>query len=106
MIHMVEPTPFRRPIHWDRLRSDEAERIVHAWAQDTSKIIFISGWHAGQRASERDINQPDVYRILCLGQVVDEPRLNDKGDWEVLIRRRMKGSRDAGVVTIIIRRDS
>jgi len=61
----------------------------------------IIGEHAFDRISEREILQGDVYWILKTGHVDGSPVLNQYGDWEVIVVRRMPGGREAGVVTIV-----
>jgi hypothetical protein len=97
---MAEVIPLPRPIRWDKLRSDEAERVVHKRAAKTENIII--GIHAFDRIGERGILQPDVYRILRDGYVEGAPKKNKYNEWEVTMIQRMRGARDAGVVTIIL----
>lgn len=97
----ADPIPFHRPIRWDRLRSDEAQRVIRKWAADTGNVII--GVHAFDRIDERSILQTDVYRILRTGHVEGNPTRNEKGEWEVVVVQRMQGTREAGVVTIILR---
>lgn len=73
----------RRPIHWDRLRGDEAERIVRERAADTAN--FIIGDHALDRVEERSITTVDVYRILRTGRVKGDPEKTADGDWKVVV---------------------
>lgn len=98
-----EPVPFRRPINWNNLRSDEAERLIRERSKETKRVQIIG--HPEDRSETRDILLPDVFRILREGQVVDPPVKNENGDWEAVIRRRMRGTRDAGVATIVLRED-
>jgi len=100
---MVDPIPFRRPTNWKRLNANEAERIIHERAQDTGKVIIVG--HPEERSQERGILALDIYRILRNGTVNDEPVLNKNGDWEAIIQMRMRGTRDAGAATIIVRAD-
>ncbi len=102
---MADPTPFRRPINWNRLRAGEAERVIRERAKASSNVIIHENAHAALRARERDIPEPEVRRILLTGTVIKSPLRNEHGDWEAIIQRRIKGARDAGVVTIIVRRD-
>ncbi len=97
---MVDPTPFRRPIRWDRLRSDEAERVIRERAADTAKVRFAL--HAFDRIDDRSITQVDAYRILREGYV-DTLQKNLDGEWEAIVTKRMPGSREAAVVTIVFR---
>jgi hypothetical protein len=61
----------------------------------------IIGDHAFDRVGERDITQPEVYRVLRTGMVLEQPTVNERGDWQAIMVRRMPGGRDAGVVTIV-----
>lgn len=96
---MPDPIPFRRPVSWQKLRSDEAERIVKERAQKTESIFI--GEHAFDRIEDRSILQEDVYWILRDGFVEREPTLHN-GEWKVIMVRRMPGMREAGVVTLFV----
>ena len=100
---MVEPTPLRRPINWAKLRSDEAERLIRDRAKDSECVIFSV--HAFDRVDERSITQQDAYRILRTGFVEGSPQGNFEGEWEVTVVKRMPGTREAGVVTIVYRNE-
>jgi len=51
---------------------------------------------------ERSITQPDVYRILRTGYVVEAPVRSDLDDgWKVIVVKTMPGEREAGAVTIV-----
>jgi hypothetical protein len=99
---MAEPIPFRRPINWDRLRADEAERIIRERCGETGKVSFSE--HAFDRVEYRSITTEDVYWILETGYVEGRPVL-DGAEWKVLVVKRMPGTREAGVVTLIIEDD-
>ena len=100
---MGDPVPFKRPIPANRLRTDEAERIIRERAKDTAKVLF--GVHAFDRIEDRSITQVDAYVILEKGFVSDAPVKNEEGEWECVVTRRLAGHREAGVVTIILRED-
>lgn len=90
-----------RPIRWDRLRADEAQRVIRQRCQidGTANVVFTE--HAWDRVSERDITRLDVFDILRFGEC-DEPRKNERGAWQVIVSGRRKGSREAGIVTVIV----
>ncbi len=96
---MVEPTPFRRPVNWAKIRTDEAERIIRERAEDSGNVYF--GIHAFERVDERSITQPDAIRILRTGHVDGPLQRNLDGEWEATIVKKMPGCREAGVVTIV-----
>lgn len=102
MIHNNgEPRPPRRPIRWSDLRTDEAERIVRERAQTTANVLFSR--HAFERIEERSITIVDAFRVLREGYVHEPLRRNPDGDWEAVVARKMPGSREAAVVTIVFR---
>ena len=92
---MVQPAPIQFP-----MRHNEAQKIVRDRAADSSNVII--GDHAHQRMCERGISDIDVYRILREGEVEGEPTKTEQGEWKVKVCKRLKGNRDAGVVTIIL----
>ena len=96
---MADSLPFRRPINWQRLHSDDAERVVKERARQTENVFFSE--HAFDRIEERSIVQEDVYWILETGAVEGQPVFED-GEWKVIMVRRMPGKRDAGVVTLFV----
>jgi hypothetical protein len=96
---MADPVPFRRPIHWNRLRADEATRVINERAKNTDNVII--GFHAFDRVEERSIVAEDIYWILRTGTAEGPPVLKD-GEWKVIMVRRMPGTREAGVVTLIV----
>jgi hypothetical protein len=97
----------RRPIRWESLRTDEAERTIREWAMDTDRIIITD--HAFDQSDERSelerVDTPTIYRILQTGQVFGEPTKNEKGHWQAIMAARMPGGRDACAVTVIVRED-
>lgn len=95
-------SPSQRPINWERLRADEAERLIKERSGDTAKVIIVG--HPKARAKEREILTVDIYRILREGMVVDMPT-KVEGGWEAVICRRIRGTRDAGAATILLRED-
>ncbi len=104
---MQHPVPFRRPINWRRLRTDEAEAVVRQRAADTSNVVI--GEHAFERLAERGegnlIITPDVYEILRTGIVEPDPVLEPSGEWKVVVVKRMAGAREAGAVTLFAQED-
>ena len=94
--------PFRRPINWQKLRSDEAERVIRnrASPESTGQVIFSN--HTWERVSEREITREDVFDILRTGYCLDQPARNEKGHWQVIVSKKKAGQREAGAVTVII----
>lgn len=94
--------PFRRPINWEKLRTDEAERVVRERAREGKTGNVILSDHTWDRVSEREITRKDIFRILREGHCLEDPIKNEKGNWQVIIVKRIAGSREAGVVTVIL----
>lgn len=100
---MREPKPtIARPIRWQNLRTDEAEREI------ARRLLlgapFVSP-HAFARMAEREelgvLNSVDMMEILRRGSISRSPRQEDRG-WIVIVEKRMPGSRLAGVVTLVV----
>lgn len=104
---MTPPIPFIRPIRWESLRSDEAEKVIREWSQDTARVKFTD--HAFERLDERSeveiIDTTTVYRILQSGTCLGDPVRNERGHWQAIMVGRMPGGRDACAVTVIVRAD-
>ena len=61
--------------------------------------------HAIERMSERDILDAEVFKILQNGALTGVPEQTPRGEWKLTLVMRLRGNRDAGVVTIILRGD-
>jgi hypothetical protein len=100
---VVDSTPFRRPVRWSNLRSDEAEREIRERVKDTDNVIISD--HAFDRMDERfsgiAFTAVDVYWILETGTVQGTPTRENGQEWKVVVVRRMPGAREAGVVTLV-----
>ena len=99
---MGDVTPFPRPVNWSNLRADEGEAIIRSRAAVTGQVIFTE--HTWDRVDWREIPREDVFDILRTGYC-DTPMKNEKGDWQVVVTKRMAGHREAGAVTILFEDD-
>src|SRR5437763_722295 len=97
---MVE-TPKPRAVVRFRMRPERAQAIVRQIALDTGKVII--GDHAKERMGQREISDIEVYRLLQTGHVMEEPTQTDRNEWKCKVTKKLKGNREAGVVTIILR---
>jgi hypothetical protein len=77
-----------------------AERRIRELADNDNNIIW--GEHAQQRMAERDIEDVVVLRVLRCGYVDTEPELTEYNEWQCKVTLKVRGSRVAGVVTIIL----
>jgi hypothetical protein len=84
-----------------RLRPEKAQAIVREIAADTSKVII--GDHAKERMAQREISDIELYRLLRTGHVMEEPTQTERNEWKCKVVKKLKGNRDAGVVTIILK---
>lgn len=82
-----------------RLSQAAAEDQIHDRARHTANIGLTM--HAKERMQERDINSTDLYRILRLGIVEQDPEPTRNGEWTCKITHRLRGRRTAGVVLVI-----
>ena len=88
---MPDPIPFRRPVRWDNLRCDEAERIIRRHALKRSR----------QRFGRIDFITEDLFAILETGGIPSTPIREDDQAWKVIVIKRMPGTREAGVLTLM-----
>ena len=61
------------------------------------------GNHARERMLEREIDDVDVLRVLRSGNIKGEPEPAEPGEWKCKVTKPTKGTRDVGVVVIILR---
>ncbi len=84
------------------MRTDEAVREIRRRVEIDAP--FVSA-HAFDRMEEREeqgiLNSVDMLEILRTGSVRQDPR-KERGGWLVIVEKRMPGTRDAGVVTLIL----
>ena len=65
-----------------------AEAAIRALSLDPSRVTLTI--HAEERMLERGFGTRDLFEVLAKG-----------GDWKCKVVKRLRGSRDAGVVTVI-----
>src|SRR5690242_8359234 len=95
------PNPKSGVVRKFRMRPERAQELIRSIAADTSKVII--GDHTKRRMAEREISAIEVYRILQTGHVMEEPSQTDMKEWKCKVVKPIKGNREAGVVTIILR---
>jgi hypothetical protein len=83
-----------------RLTAAIAQKRIREIAQVTQNVIF--GSHARQRMREREIFDVDVLRVLRQGHVDEPPELTECNEWKCKSTLKIRGTRTAGVVTIIL----
>lgn len=75
--------------------------MVQAAASDSGNVKF--GMHALERMEERGITTLDALRVLRQGDIKGgiEAGINT-GEWKCKIVRQIRGSREVGVVTVVM----
>jgi hypothetical protein len=69
---------------------------------DSDNVSF--GLHAMDRMVERDITTLDALRVLRHGEIVGEIEPGrTTGEWKCKMVARRRGSRDMGVVSVVLR---
>jgi len=75
---------------------------IQCLAQDSKNVAF--GSHAEERMEERGISDLDALRVLRSGSISGEIEPGrSEGEWKCKIVAPIKGRREVGVVTILIR---
>jgi hypothetical protein len=82
------------------MRPARAIEIIRRLAVDSNNVLFTE--HALGRMNERDITDLDVLRVLCRGTIEGDPAQVAEREWQCKVVSRLKGNRDAGVITIIV----
>jgi len=80
---------------------DHLLAMVRVAAADSKNVKFAL--HALDRMDERGITTLDALRVLRQGDIVgDIVSGNKAGEWKCKIVKQMKGTREVGVVTIVM----
>lgn len=81
-------------------RPDQLTAIIQSIADHSECVDFTD--HAFERMDERDISTRDVFRIFRRGTIAGEIEPGKRADeWRCKVIYRLKGNRDAGVVTVV-----
>lgn len=84
-----------------RLRREWVERRVHELAEQ-GEVAF--GNHALERMEQRDISDIQVVRVLKRGELRGEVEPGSgTGEWKCKVVSLGRGSREIGVVTLLIK---
>ena len=88
-----------------RMTPQMAQKLVRELAQNSSNIIWRG--HAQERSEERDITFLDALMILRTGIIEGNPQAGKyPGEWKCKLVKKLRENRDAGVVTIIMTKQS
>jgi hypothetical protein len=68
-----------------KLTTSDALRIIRSIASDTGNVLLTQ--HAIQRARQRRINRRQIDLCLRKGTIGEGPFRNERGNWQVTLRR-------------------
>ncbi|MHC8508747.1 MAG: DUF4258 domain-containing protein [Rhodospirillales bacterium] len=85
-----------------RMDVRRAESIVRAIALDSKRVCLTH--HAVKRMHEREFSSRDLFSVLREGHVRDAPE-SERGEWKFKVIKRLRGSREAGVITVLTREE-
>jgi hypothetical protein len=102
-----EPTKPQANIARFRPRPSELEKRIRELAQNSDNVRWSASTyetHAESRMDWRDITDRMMFDVLRTGYLKGdiEPGKNP-GEWKAKMCKEMKGQREVGVVTIVIR---
>jgi hypothetical protein len=83
-----------------RLTSSVAQSRIRKIAENSENVIL--GNHARDRMIEREILDVDVFRIIRSGHVEGQPEYTDFKEWKCKVVLKIRGSRTAGVVVVLL----
>ena len=84
-----------------RPRTGDLEKIIRALAEGRVGPGFSE--HALDRMDERGITTLDVVRVLRIGGIKGEIGSGrSAGEWKCKVVAKIKGSREIGVITIVV----
>ena len=84
-----------------RIRPERAQKEIKRLAENSENIKWSR--HALERMEERGIDDIDVLRALRTGFIAGLPEATQDPGWKCKMVKQIRGSREVGVVTIIIR---
>jgi len=84
-----------------RISPERAQEQIRKLAAASGNIKWSR--HALQRMEERGFDDIDVLRALRTGSIFGIPEPTEDPGWKCKMVRAIRGGRDIGVVTIIIR---
>lgn len=108
MIDAMKRTPKPKPVSVVpfKPRVSELELRIRSLAEDSRNVRWRSSTyatHAESRMEWRDITDRMMFEVLRTGYLKGEIEPGMKpGEWKAKMVKQMKGSREVGVVTIVI----
>ena len=84
-----------------RLTPAVAEQRIRHLAADSGNVKWSK--HALQRMAEREIFDVDALRVMRRGMITSNPEQTPGGEWKCKVTLNLRGTREAGVVVIILK---
>lgn len=97
----MDDTPTGKNVARFRLPPSVAQRRIREVSIESGNLKW--SLHAHRRMNEREIFDADVLRILRLGVICGDPEETPVGEWKCKMTLRLRGTREAGVIVIILR---
>lgn len=73
-------------------------------AQDSFNVAIKKTYHAEDRQDERDITDLMIHTVLKSGHITGEIECGERpGEWVFKMTKRMKGKREVGVVSVLMK---
>src|SRR5688572_24252654 len=83
-------------------RPDEMLARIKHLAKDSKNVAFSD--HAEERMDERGITDMDALRVLRIGEISGPIEAGKhEGEWKCKVAAPVKGKREVGVATLLIR---
>lgn len=102
----MEQKPKRNVVPF-KPRPHEIEKLIRELAKDSSNVKWRSkscDMHAEAQMDWRDITDRMMFEVLRTGHLKGEVEAGKyPGEWKAKMVKQMKGNRDVGVVTIVIK---
>lgn len=99
---MADEQPPKGAVREFRPHPGTLEKRVHELARHSHNVWFKE--HADDREDDREIDDDMVFEVLRTGQLRGsiEPG-KYAGEWKCKMVKRMKGTREVGVITIVVK---
>lgn len=97
----MDEAPAAKKIVQYRLTPRTAEKRIKELAAETANLKWSR--HALERMNEREIFDADVLRICRKGMLSGNPEETPAGEWKCKMVLRLRGTREAGAVVIILK---
>jgi hypothetical protein len=109
MIGFMTDDPLNKNVEKFRPVPSKLEHRIRELAQDSSNVRWRSSnyeTHSESRMDWRDITDKMMFEVLRTGFLTGEIEAGKySGEWKTKMCKRMKGQREVGVVTIVIRNE-